>query len=350
MVPTRLFGSLSRVALGCLLASCLGYRTPLEDAGSGRDDSRLDGKDAAVERALLPDLPSSPDARTDGAEVSKDAKDARPDDLLPDRPRDLPSINPCLPADQYVLVLGGDYGMFRFDPDGLSLSRLATVRCASNGSSRPTLNSMTVSPIGPAYISNHDGELCKVDTTTFQVDNPVRVSTQPFGMALIPDNSPSKQSLFITVQEYTLIAGEFSNMHSDLSKVDLTTLSPTGIGTVRILPASTALKVEWVELTAGPKNELYGFSVGVDSSLLLTIGKEDAVATDVVKVPAGFKFASFALVDWQGAFYLFLGDASPDAGVNRSCTVYRWAKGDPSVTKLGSLPVDVIGAGVACKR
>jgi hypothetical protein len=280
------------------LAGCLGYRTPLLDPNAGE--------------------PARPNPAGDAG-----------GDLATDRPSTdaLPSPS-CQVEKRYVLLLDVDGRLYRFEADSLSLTRLATVGCGDN-----PLNSMTVSPIGPAYISSRYGDLCSVDTHTFTVTRtpfiPLLVLSSPYGMALLPDTSAAGQTLYIAV------AGDTDVNH--LKRIDLSTFALTSIGDIS--PA-----VPWAELTAGPTGELYGFAVGQTESLLLNIDPKTASAIDVTRVPAGFTDgAAFALVSWQDAFYLFLGD-----GYSGSSTVYRYRKGDTQVTTLGAVGASIIGAGVAC--
>ncbi len=277
------------------LAGCLGYRTPMLDPNAGESAS--------------PTGDAGPDLGTDLPHTDAVAADL------------------CQVEKRYVLLLGDDGRLYRFEADSLSLTRLATVSCGSNH-----LNSMTVSSIGPAYISSRSGDLCSVDAHTFMVTrtafSPLLVLSNPYGMALLPDASTAGQTLYIAV------AGDTDVNH--LKRIDLSTFALTSIGDIS--PA-----VPWAELTAGPNGELYGFAVGQTESLLLNIDPKTASAIDVTRVPAGFVSGAFALVSWQDAFYLFLGEAD-----SSSSTVYLYRKGDTQVTTLGTVDASIIGAGVAC--
>jgi hypothetical protein len=103
--------------------------------------------------------------------------------------------------------------------------------------------------------------------------------------------------------------------------------------------------VPWAELTAGPDSDLYGFSIGTSSSLLLNIDPQTGSAIDVTTIPAGYSAASFALVYWQGDFFLFVGPWSSSG--SSSSEVYRYRKGDAQAAHIGSLGLGIIGAGVA---
>ena len=296
------------------LASCLGYRTPMHDPNAHRPANPQTTRDTAPDLAPKDERPG--DSRfEDGPVIDVPASDAQP-------------AATCQAEKRYVLALGDDGTLYRFDADALALTSLATVACQGN-----SLNSMTVSPIGPAYISSMFGDLCSVDMKTFQVSStafsPSMVSRYSFGMALLPDNSAAGQTLYIAVKE--------SNAPSDhIERIDLSTFALTSIGYVS--PASPS-----AELTAGPNGELDGFAVGTSQSLLLNIDPTTASAIDITKVPAGFAYGSFALVYWQDGFYLFLGGAS--SGIS---TVYRYVKGDPQVSTVGTVNASIIGAGVAC--
>ena len=360
------------------LAGCLGYRTPMRDPNrnapassqmrwdaaadrspeDGRAEDRLpedrlpedgraeDGRaqDALPQDGRTPDIlpldSSRPqdvlplDSRTqDVLPLDTLPQDGRAQDGLPDLGSDLPPSDAQTPAvcqveKRYVLVLGVDNHLYRFEPDTLALTSLATVACVSS------LNSMTVSPIGPAYISSQAGDLCSVDMRTFQVTStpfsPLLVNSKSYGMALLPDDTAAGQTLYIAVKEAS------TSDPDHLERIDLSTFALTSIGYV-------SPTVPSAELTAGPNRELYGFSVGPTDSLLLNIDPTTASAIDVTRVPAGFTYGAFALVYWQDAFYLFLGDSNANGS-----TVYRYAKGDAQVTTVGTISASIIGAGVAC--
>ena len=294
------------------LAACIGYRTPLSDSGV-----REPRGDAGIP-------PPRVDARVDSARDQSKA-DRQP----------LPR---CTPGDPYVLVLGTDHWLYHLDPGTLSLSRLASVACGND-----TLNSMTTSPVGPAYISNQSGELCIVDPATFASSatrfDPGSIGGSPFGMALLADNSPAGQTLYIASSDAV-----FKNR---LSHIDITTFALGEVGP--ILPV-----VPWAELTAGPDGGLYGFAIGETSSLLLNIDPRTGSAIDVTSVPAGYTAAAFGLVYWQGDFYLFVGPSAqviiPTLAPAAKAEVYRYRKGDTLVAHVGTLDVGVIGAGVAACR
>jgi len=188
------------------MAGCMGYRTPMLDPNAGEPSSPQPHRDAGGEPA---------------------GKDAQ-----------LAAL--CLAEKRYVLVLGDDGQLYRFEADTLGLTRLAKVSCGNSD-----LNSMTVSPMGPAYISSQSGDLCSVDTKTFQAArvpfSPLLVSLNSYGMALLPDNSAAGQTLTIAVKE--------DGAPSDhLERIDLSTFVLTSIG--YLSPA-----VPSAELTAGPNGE-----------------------------------------------------------------------------------------------
>jgi hypothetical protein len=274
----------------------------------------------------------------------------RPSDLPPDLGRDLAverdtetgrdlaaetAASICRSGENYILVLGTDDSLYRFYPDTLVMVRIGDVSCGTPGYA---LNSLTVSPQGPAYISNNHGELCKVDLDTFTVTsttfNATAVTNHPFGMALVPDEVPAGKTLYIAV---TVDGG------STLARVDLTNYAITAVGPVVIRRDGGTEARPYVELTAGSKGELFGFSLGATQSLLLTIDPQTGEAIDVSRVPAGANSASFALVDWHGTIYVFLGDATDSVG----SFVYTYRKGEPAVSSVGTLDVDILGAGVA---
>jgi hypothetical protein len=287
---------------------CMGYRSPRVDASAGEP---------------IDPWPTN---------AASDASEDRPADHKTDSTqRETNFLGTCTIGEPYVLLLGWDGVLYRYDPDSFSLTSLANVRCGHS-----SLNSMTVSSIGPAYISNHDGELCMVDLSTFTVtqtpfDNDL-VDEYPFGMALLPDDSPAGQTLYISSQNQSV-----SNL---LARIDLSTYALTQIGP--ILP-----NAPWAELTAGPNAGLYGFSIAPDESQLLNIDPKTAVAIDITMVPAGYVQSTFALVYWKDDFFLFIGPGGVYATMLPKSEVFRYHKGDSTVTSVGTFGLPIIGAGVA---
>src|ERR1017187_161417 len=277
-MPTKrstFYPLLSSVALvwwGC-------YRTPMERSAGGR--SSIPGNaspdlrpgDLAADRDPPRDLGA--DLRDLGLEFPHDlGRDSSPEhrtDVLPDT---APSV--CTPGERYVLLLsrgtGSDSALYRFYPDTLSVARIATVSCGST-----SLNSLTVSPLGPAYISNHSGELCVVDLTTFAASptsfDAEAISNHRFGMAVLPDNVPAGQTLYIAVKA--------TGQADVLSRVDLSTFATTTIGPIQLDQDAGLQARPDVELTAGSNGELYGFSIGTPQSFLLTIDPKTGKAIDV---------------------------------------------------------------------
>ena len=306
---------------------------------AGRDGGNDAARDVLADHRpdLLPDIPPDirPDMRPDvPADVRPDVPaDVRPDvlgdarlDVRPDLIPDVRSLASCPSGQNFVLLLGGDGRLYRFDSATLALTTLATVSCGSQ-----LLNSLTVSPIGPAYISSMTGDLCSVDLTTLKSTltpfSPRLIGLSAYGMALLPDSSTAGQTLYIAVNGGTNV--------NHLKRIALTTYALTSIGDIS--PA-----VPSAELTAGPNGELYGFAVGTTESLLLNIDPKTASAIDVTHVPAGYSAAAFALVYWQDGFYLFLSGSQ-----TQRSSVYHYRKGDTQVTTVGTVNASIIGAGVA---
>ena len=48
-------------------------------------------------------------------------------------------------------------------------------------------------------------------------------------------------------------------------------------------------------------------------------------------------------MDWHGTIYVFLGSEDDSVGAS----VYTYRKGDNAVASIGTLGVDILGAGVA---
>ena len=293
----------------------------------------------------LPDVP--PDLSRDvGAELR---------DLGLDLPRDLGSDTStdlgadleydtapffCTPGEDYVLILSGDRysngALYRFYPDTLALVYIGGVSC---GKFAGDLNSLTVSPLGPAYISTGHGELCVLDLTTFVASptgfDATAISNRRYGMAVLPDSVPAGQTLYIAIT----VTGQADT----LARVDLSSFGLTTIGPIQLSQDGSTEARSEVELTAGSKGQLYGFSVGDPTSLLLTIDPNTGNAIDVSLVPVGASDVSFALVDWKGTIYLFFADQLTSSGA----TIFTYHPGDAQVTQVGTIGIPVLGAGVA---
>jgi hypothetical protein len=307
-------------------------------------------RDLASERVPdLADIDFAIDLRRDFGTEVRDLALERPRDLASDRTLAL-DLTPaqdagldfggqraatvCTPGENYILVLSTDDELFRFYPDTLAMVRIGAVACGTPA--RP-LNSLTVSPLGPAYISTNEGELCVVDPTTFEATptpfDATAISNKRFGMAVVPANVPAGQTLYIAVK----------SDGDTLARVDLSSYAMTTLGPLVLRRDGGSELRPQVELTAGSNGELYGFSIGSSESLLMTIDPTTGVAIDVSQVPAGADAASYALVDWHGTIYLFLGSQNDTVG----CSVYTYHKGDAAALNVGTLGVDILGAGVA---
>lgn len=287
--------------------------------------------DSAVADAPGPDLPSfdglSLDQTLDGptmdaafADVAVDAAelDGGADGSASD------TMAGCVPGTPYPLVLGQDQHLYRFDPNIISLTDIAEVSCGSEG-----LNSLTASPLGAAYISNLVGQLCSLDVRTFETTltrfDPNLIGNVAYGMALLSDGSPKGQSLYIATN---------NRSGAELKVVNLVSYTFGDIGA--IVPA-----IPRTELTAGPHNDLFALYPTKPSSLF-HLDPLTANAIEVVTLPDS-AFGSFALVTWEDSFYLFMEDVLDSAVHN----VYRYRTSDGRITLSGTLPVQIIGAGVA---
>lgn len=296
-----------------------------------RRDLGADSQDAAVDSPIALDM-TSQDLGTDASLGS--GADASPDAGMHVQ-RDSTVVG-CPSGTPYVLALSGhaEGGLYHFHPETLAVAPIATVSCGSPASE---LNSLTVSPLGSAYVSNLRGELCVVDVTTFAASltnfDAATISNLSYGMALLPSEVPASQTLFIAIRS--------SGQPDSLARIDRSTFALTAIGPIeRHLDASTQ-PYSGVELTGGATGKLYGFGVDISPPVLLTIDPETGEATQMAEVPVANP-GGFALVDWQGTIYLFFAEAGA-----RGSMVFTYRDGDAQVSQIGEIDVAVIGAGVA---
>jgi hypothetical protein len=291
------------------------------------------------------DRPDLPDVRPDSANADVVSDGPRVDLGRDSRAIEAGPLASCKKGDTYVLTLGTDKRFYRFDPSTWTLDGLASVSCGT--STNDSLNSMTVSTLGPAYVSTYYGYLCAVDLATFVAEettyNPFSLpglgDRRAFGMALLPDNVPAGQTLFVAAQD--------SSSSTRLARINLEDYYLTNLGPI-VLDGSTTSKIGNMELTTGPEGELYGLTRENTSAQLLRIDPKTGAAVDVTDLSVTFTSSSIALVYWQGDFYLFLG-MKDDSGTS-SCEVYRYRKGDSAPAHVGTLGVGILGAGVATCR
>ena len=242
----------------------------------------------------------------------------------------------CTSGEPYVLVVSGNNegGLYRFYPDTVSLVRIGTLSC---GTTVSELNSLAGLPVGPAYVSNGRGELCVVEPTTFVASlttfDAGVISNHPYGMAMLPDNVPAGETLYIAVKS--------TGQADTLARVDLSTFGLTTVGPIQLHQDGGTQPCAGIELTAASNGGLYGFSVDTDPALLLAIDPKTGDAVKMAEVPVTNP-GGFALVEWQGTIYLFFAESGA-----RGSTVFTFRNGDTRVSPIGGIDTAVIGTGVA---
>jgi hypothetical protein len=287
-----------------MAAGCSGYRSPMSDAAAGEPhDTRAPG-----------------------------VQDGSPDAI---RGETNPRLGNCTVGEPYVLVLGQDEMLYRFEPETFSLTAVTAVRCGEG-----LVNSMTTTPRGPVYFSSDRGDLCAIDMKTLQITqtpfDSTLVGRKSYGMALLPDDSPAGQSLYVAgrkADDGLLV----------LSRIDLTTYAPTEIG-------SFPPELLNVELTLGPDGGLFGLAIDLDRSWLVDIDPETGTTVDVSAVSNGYPISAFALVAWQEGFYFFLRPGGKLAMFYYFSDVFRYRLGDAEATTVGTFGLPIVGAGVAVCR
>ena len=230
------------------------------------------------------------------------------------------------PGDSYLLVLGDDGSVNRYDSNTNSLFRRGAVSCAGQ-----TPTSMSLGGMGSVYFSNSAGQLCVTDlsllSTRITPFNAALVGHAVFGMAVAVEPDSGGETIYLAPS-----AGQY---RKTLCRVDPADWHIEPVGEI-------SAPTPYIELTQGLPNSLYALAVGRNPAELLKVDSTQGVAIVLATVDQNPAAAVFALVYWQGDVLLFLG--SKGSG---SSEMYRYAEGDSVVEAVARVPLGIAGVGVA---
>jgi hypothetical protein len=239
----------------------------------------------------------------------------------------------CIEASQWVYTVDSGGTFSRFDPSTLKFTDIGTLRCP--GQSSDGLNSMAVDQDAIAWVSDHAGNLFKVDTGTAKCEATSFVPNQhglrEFGMGFAFDPSTGEDTLYIAGT-----SGDTLSAQSTLATIAFPSLEVTPIG---LIMAGNP------ELTGTGDGELWGFTpdrattTGV--STLLRIDPATGKVLESHQYPSLQSRATgvnWAVKFWGGSFWIFFNDS-----------VYQVSRDDLDVihTVLSNTGRFIVGAGVS---
>jgi hypothetical protein len=328
MRRTRLLSSAATgagaAALVIAWASACGSRTGLlaDEGAIANDDS-----------GTLPDGAPKKDV------VSERSLDALP--LIDATP--LPDVvrNDCPDAAATLIyVITTQNGLFSFNPPTGAFTRIGTIVCPAPAGSQPF--SMAVDRKGVAYIvfdattGAGKGALYRVSTATAACIGTAFVPNQlgftTFGMGFASNVNGPDETLFIASDSITS-----TTMPPTLGTIDVTTFKASRV-------AAFAPAIENAELTGTGDGRLFAFYRKTSNGTGSAIGQIDKQTARVIAetpLPTVDQQNHWAFGFWGGDFYTFTG--AQGAGT----TVTRLRPADASVTVVGSMPEDIVGAGVS---
>jgi hypothetical protein len=223
-----------------------------------------------------------------------------------------------------VFVVTETRNLYGFDPPSATFSLVGTLNCPSQAGASPF--SMAVSRSGTAYIVYGDGELFRASTLDASCQaTPFKQGQQgfyvTFGMGFTSNTPAAGETLYVVANQ----TGQFAS-------IDTGSYALTIIGAA--VPES--------ELTGSAMGALYTFfasgsaptSGATIAQVDKTTGKLGTMWSLPVSVTGGWAFAQ-----WGGDFYTFTG-----AG---GSVVHRFDPTTNSVTQVGTLGEQIVGAGVS---
>lgn len=266
------------------------------------------GVAAGCAKALAEDtatLPPSPPVVEDAGPPPSGFADAGKKPLPP------PDVE-CAEETKQIYVVATDRGLYRFDPDKLTFTRVGTLDCSTAAGTF----SMAVDRRGTAYVEFMDGRLFQVDTrdatctpTPFQAG---QAGFGTFGMGYANDENDAGETLYAS--------------GAGLAALDTKTFQLKFLG---------SLALGRTELT-GKDKELYAFSVG--SGAVAKLDKTNATSLATYRTAAIDESAAFAFAHWGGDFWIFTGTTTSK--------VTRYSPStDTSTVAVENTGILIVGAG-----
>jgi hypothetical protein len=234
----------------------------------------------------------------------------------------------CVEASRWIYTLDNLGGFARFDPDTLTFTDIATLRCPSSS----TPNSMAVDQNAVAWVGYQDGNLFKVDTATGACEATAfrsnQYGLQVFGMGFVFDPSTGRDTLYI--------AGgpTVSRSPSTLATVSFPDLLVTKVGTV---------DAGFPELTGTGDGQLWGFIPSAESTtyeaVLVRLDPDSGATLESYGYPGITAGGAWAMKFWGGSFWIFLGTS-----------VYKASRDTPDIVQTAIRNTGrpaILGAGVS---
>lgn len=204
----------------------------------------------------------------------------------------------CIEASRWIYTVGQDGQLARFDPDTLTFTDIARLRCPTSD----TPNSMAVDQNAVAWVAYRDGNLFEVDTGTGDCKatrfEPNQHELRVFGMGFVFDPSTGKDTLFIAGGK------SVDARQSTLATVSFPSLVVTPVGSVAAgLP----------EMSGTGDGQLWGFiPQGVatgGSAVLVRLDPRSGATLESHTYRDLTDGEAWAMKFWGGSFWVFLGSA-----------------------------------------
>jgi hypothetical protein len=213
----------------------------------------------------------------------------------------------------YVLSSGQERALWRFDPQGLTFTRIGDVVCPASGDTF----SMAVDRKGNAWVEYSDGNLFLVSTKdahcTPTAFRPSRDGFATFGMGFAKDDSGDGETLYVEGDGLGMI---------DTKTLQIDLVGATGLGLA--------------ELTGTGNGLLYAFHVS--SGRVAKLDKTTGAVQATYRTAAVDTNASWAFAHWGGDFWLFTG--------HQTSKVTRYSPAtDTSAVVVEDAKILIVGAG-----
>ncbi len=223
----------------------------------------------------------------------------------------------------YVLADNGD--LYRFDPETVTLSTAVAL-------SAPGPNSLALNPDGTLYLATYSGMLATVDPETGAC-TATAFDPAPWGIetffAVGQGNAPADGgagSLYL--------ARDPGDSSTELYSLDLSSFVSTLL---------TTFSVRSMEVTAGDNGRLFGQRFASSQAQLVEYDTSSYAVIDTMVLGSSDVWWGYDVVWVPGYLYAFGGAGPDDANVYRASTSSPLSTQTPEM--LGTIPIDVIGAG-----